>query len=125
MKKKVRAIVVSDHKYVWWYKVQENLSVIVSPSNDKTSTVSIAFPYKPNNDNLPQAAIGTIPYQIIMQKNDVKETFEILSPKFISMMIEYLSSDMFVTHSNKSYNGFELLRNKGYSILDIKFKMYW
>ena len=62
---------------------------------------------------------------MIMKKNDAKETLEILSPKLISMMIEYLSAEMFVTHSNKSYNGLELLRGMGYSILDIKFKMYW
>ena len=124
MKKKVRSIVVSDHKYVWWYKIQKNLSVIVSPFSDKTATISIAFPCKFNN-NIAQAAIGTIPYQMIMKKNDAKETLEILSPKLISMMIEYLSAEMFVTHSNKSYNGLELLRGMGYSILDIKFKMYW
>lgn len=125
MKKKIRTIVVSDCKYVWWYKIQKDLIIIVSPLNDKTSTVSITFPCNHYNYNLPQAAIGAIPEKILLQKNEIKETFEVLSPKLISILIEHLSPSIFKTHCGRQFNGIDLLNNMGYSITDIKYRMYW
>ena len=125
MKKKTRTIVISDCKYVWWHKIKEDLLIIVSPFNDKTSTVSISFPCKHNNDNLPQAAIGSIPERIILQNNDINEAIEVLSPKLISILIEHLSSAVFNPHSDKQFNGIDLLKNLGYTITDIKYRMYW
>lgn len=125
MKKKIRTIVISDCKYVWWYKIQEDLIIVVSPFNDKTSTVSISFPCNHNNDNLPQAATGAIPAKILLRKNDIDKTFEVLSPKLVSVLIEYLSSSAFNTHCDRQFNGIGLLNNMGYTITDIKYRMYW
>lgn len=124
MKKKVRPIVVSDRRYVWWYQIRDGLSVIVSPAGDQTAVVSIEFPCKCDSEELPQAAAGMMPEQILLQKNNEKAAFAILSPAFVSMVIGHLTPEAFVTRKTQTCQGLDLLREMGYQIEEIRYRMY-
>lgn len=119
MKRKTRIITVNDEKFVWWYKIGNVTEVKFSPIDDKTSTITVAFPCdsKFNEEFV---------ISICMTKEDEKRCIKVIEPQMAGLLLSYISEHhMFITRCNTILNGFDLLSKMGYSICEVKRGLYW
>lgn len=145
MKRKVRTISVNKQKFVWWYAIGTHITkVYLSPYEDKTSKVTIAFPdvisslYGQYNESIVVSKEDYISLglcrgfdlyneSIVISKGEIACCIKIVAPKMARLLLEYFTKqkDIFVTHKNTVLNGYDLFSQMGYHIIEIKKGQYW
>ena len=128
MKRKTRTITVNNKQYIWWYTFNENtVSLILSPANDKTSTITVMFSVNVDSHKVNDhpIAVGCFPEYISIQKDDENYCIKTIEPHMVNLMLTILSDNAFESRKNIVYNGQELLTETGYAITDIRMGMYW
>lgn len=128
MKRKTRTITVDDKKYVWWCDLGMGYAIIkISPFDDKTSVITIEFPYvsNKNSSETEYEYIEEFPEYIIMNKDNKEYCIKIVEPKMVSLILSYLSPENFISRKSINYNGFDLLSQMGFTVCDIKLGWCW
>ena len=120
MKKNRRTITVDGKKYVWWYKIRASLCIItVSPFEDKTARVCIAF-----NDTECDGDYGygiTFPLYVELEKDGEQHRLKLIDPKMAALLTMYLfQKELFKPRKEITLHGYELLMNMGYNIIRIE-----
>lgn len=154
MKRKVRTITVNQQKFVWWYSIGEHETVVkLSPFADKTSVINVVFGdieeslYGEYNESVvisresvPQCGLFQYNEDITLLDVDPRCSvtlvkswtnpeyqFTIIEPKMAALLLTYFTeqNDMFETRKNITLNGYDLLTQMGYQILEVKKGMCW
>lgn len=123
MKRKVRKISVNNQKFVWWYGISENVTTVnISPFHDKTSIISIKF-----SDIGRCSHWGEYNESIVMSKDDAQVCVKIVAPKMAGLLLSYIvaGNDLFVMRKTIILNGYEILSQMGYQIVEVKKGIYW
>lgn len=121
MKKKTRTIIVNHTAYIWWYDLSVRLNF--SPKNDKTAMITVEFfPINPEkyDKNFPKPYYEYFPEFIIIKKFQTTECIKIISPKMANILLSYFKMDSFIARKTVNYNGYHLLSEIGYQIIDVK-----
>ena len=127
MKRKTRTITVNEHRYVWRCKFGTNAAaVVISPTNDKTSTVTIDISARTDSDkyNEDHLSADFIEY-ITMQKENEEYRVKTISPKMTALILNYLPESAFEHRKNNVYNISDLIAGMGYSVKKTETGKYW
>lgn len=143
MKRKVRTISVNNQKFVWWYGISEHVTTVnISPFHDKTSVISINFPdismcfnwgecnesniVSLQRQDIPQMYLGNYNENVVISKDDTQDCVKIVEPKMAGLLISYfIEKDLFVTRKTTVLNGYDVLSQMGYQIVEVKKGLYW
>ena len=108
---------MNDEKFIWWCRGGSGTEVRLSPADDKTSIITVAFPC----DYDEEFVIG-----IRMTRGDEECCIKVLEPQMAGLLAAYLSEHkMFIPRRNTMINGYDLLSEMGYSICEVKKGWYW
>ncbi|MCI8316224.1 MAG: hypothetical protein HFH74_14545 [Lachnospiraceae bacterium] len=145
MKRKVRTISVNKQKFVWWYTIGAHITkVYLSPFEDKTSSVTVAFPdvipslYGQYNESIVVSKEDYISLglsrgfdlyneSIVISKGETVCCIKIVAPKMAGLLLEYFTKqkNVFVTRRNVVLDGYDLFLQMGYHIIEIKKGLCW
>lgn len=154
MKRKVRTITVNKQKFVWWFSIGEHETVVkLSPFADKTSVINVVFGdireslYGEYNESVvisqrsvPQCSLFQYNEDITLSAVDPRCSvtfveswtnpeyhFTIIEPKMAALLLTYFTeqNNMFETRKNITLNGYDLLSQMGYQILEVKKGLTW
>ena len=141
MKRKVRTISVNNQKFVWWYNISESETTInISPFHDKTSIIRIKFSnmadvpigtyYNENivisDDTQQYISFHVTPPSVVISKDNMHDCVEIVAPKMVRLLISYFiaRNDLFVTRKTIVLNGYDVLSQMGFQIVEVKKRLY-
>lgn len=97
--------------------------VKLSPFADKTSVINVVF------GDIEESLYGQYNESVVLVKSwtNPEYQFTIIEPKMAALLLTYFTerNDMFETRKNITLNGYDLLAQMGYQILEVKKGMYW
>jgi len=142
VKRKVRTITVNGQKFVWWYSICEHETTVhLSPLEDKTSVISVVFAdiedslYGQYNERVViswevsydlQYAMILWNESITMYMGGTECCVAIVAPKMAGLLLTYFTKqDYFKTRKSITLNGYNLLSQMGYRIVEVKKGFYW
>ncbi len=124
MKRKTRTITVNNQQYIWWYELEAETTINLSPINDKTSIISIYFPLDAIHKH-EHPIFDIYNEAIIMKKDNEEYCLKIISPQMAALIISNLSFNEFTTRRHIFYNGFDLLSKWNFIISEVVTGLCW
>ena len=119
LKRNRRKITVGGKQYVWWYGIGAGLcTATVSPFEDKTSKVRVAF----KDTTCDCGGCGfAFPLYVELEKEQERRRLKLIEPGTAALLTMYLSKrGLFKTRKEVILHGYALLADMGYHIIQIE-----
>ncbi|MBR0529992.1 MAG: hypothetical protein IJJ76_09565 [Ruminococcus sp.] len=119
MKIKTRVLTVGCGRYVCLICFNGGISMKLSPEKDKTAVVEVHFPRGSDDGD------DSFPEVIRAVKGGEEVSLMTDRPSGAALVLSLLGDGAFVSRKTCTVNGYELLRNGGYEITEIKNRLFW
>ena len=129
MRKKIRNIIVNNVNYVYWYNLDNQFTKIyLSVLNDKTIKIIVNFRNKSNIDYSDSPFFHRLS-NINVIKGSEEFNINILSPKFVSELINYIldknSNIFYEKNKYTNFDGYLILEDMGYNKINPNWSLFF
>lgn len=108
MKRKIRTVTVGGRQYAWQMRWAHNVTLLLSPADDRTAVIEVVFPCE-------TAVQEQYAAEIIAACGEEICTLKTCSPRMAAMLSAHLA-ERFVPRSTQYADGFVLLAEMGYRV---------